>query len=201
MISDRSHEPPIFAFRIRDIVLSSIMIGFALVVVGIVSVFRLSPEAAILRESALAQANGPSSKKIALHVGMLTTGLVRVGSHFFRVPAEPQAALDAIRGAEVGIYKLQGDAGVDHGAILARADKGMSARRWDRVVGVSREDELVAVYVPRRDLSTARAKCCVLVLKGRDLVVAGASGNLNSLVKIVDQHLDLARVGQNFAMR
>ena len=187
MIPAHPYEPPIFAFRVRDIVLGSMMIGFALVVVGIVSVFRLSPEGAILRESVLAEANCPWSKKIALHVGMLTTGLVRVGSHFFKMPAEPQAALDAIRGGEVGI--------------LARADKAMSARRWVRVVGVSREDELVAVYVPRRNFSTARAKCCVLVLNGRDLVVAGASGNLEPLVKIVDQHLDLARVGQNFALR
>jgi hypothetical protein len=162
----------------------------------------LGSETAILRQSVVDGLNGGYHKKIALHVGMFTTGLVRMGSHLFKLPAEPQAAFDSIRGAEVGIYKLQGAAGwVDHGTILARADKAMSARRWERIVGVSHENNLVAVYLPRRGLSTERVKCCVLVLQGDDLVVAGASGNLDPMLKVLNQHIDLKQFGQQLVLR
>jgi hypothetical protein len=108
--------------------------------------------------------------------------------------------LDSIRGAEVGVYQLQGTAGwVDHCAILARADREMSARRWDRVVGVSREHELVAVYVPKLGLRSNRAGCCVLVLQDRDLVVVKANGNLDPLLELAQQHLDLKTQSLHFA--
>jgi hypothetical protein len=189
-------------FRMRDVVLGGLLIGFLLVVVGVTGYFRLSSETAILRESVMSGVDGTWNKKIALHVGFLTTGLVRAGSHLFKLAPEPQAAFDSIRGAEVGIYKLQADAGwVDHKAILARADRAMSARRWDRVVGVSRENELVAVYFPHRGLSTDRMRCCVLVLQGRDLVVVGASGNLDPLLQLAGSRFDLKEMGQHFALR
>jgi len=183
-------------------VLGGVLVGFVLAVVGVTGYFRLSSEGTILRESAMSCVSGTWDKKIALHVGMLTTGLVRAGSHLFRLAPEPRAAFDTLRGAEVGLYKLQEGAGwVDHQAILARADRAMSARRWDRAVGVSRENELVAVYFPRRGLSTERMKCCVLVLQGRDLIVAGASGNLEPLLAIATKHLDLKDATQHFALR
>lgn len=127
---------------------------------------------------------------------------MRAGSHLFPLQREPQAAFDSIRGGEVGIYRLKDSAGpVDHRAILARADKAMSARRWDRVVGVSQDQQLVAVYAPRRGLSSDRVRCCVLVLKGRDLVVAGGSGNLDPLVEIAKDHFDFKDPGRTFAVR
>jgi hypothetical protein len=182
--------------------LGVILVGCLLAVIGITGYFRLSSETAILRESAMSCVKGTCNKKIALHVGLLTTGLVRAGSHLFKLAPEPQAAFDSIRGAEVGIYKLQENAGwVDHLAILARADTALSARRWDRLVGVSRENNLVAVYFPRRGLSTQRMRCCVLVLQGRDLVVAGASGNLDPLLQLAGSRFDLKDVGQHLALR
>jgi hypothetical protein len=144
----------------------------------------------------------PWNRKINVHVGFFTTGLVRIGSQFFKLPTEAQAGINSIRGAEVGVYDLQGTGGVmDSGTILARADKAMSARRWDRVVGVSQGRELVAVYVPRKGFSSARMRCCVLVLQGDKLVVAGASGNLDPLMEIVQRHIDLKDPSRCFALR
>jgi hypothetical protein len=184
------------------ILLGGVVVAFAVVVVGVTSYFRLSPEAAILRESAMGGVRGTWNKKIALNVGVLTTGLVRAGSHLFKLAPEPQAAFDAIRAAEVGVYKVSEDAGcADHHAILTRADKSMSARGWDRVVGVCEENELVAVYVPRRGLSTQRIKCCVLVLQGKDLIVVGASGNLDPLLQIAGKNFDFKDATQHFALR
>ena len=170
------------------LILGSGLIGLSAIVVGIAGYFRLSPETAALRESVETGVHGTWDKKIALNVGFITTGLVRAGSSFFNLPAEPRAVLDAVRSGEVGIYKLQDAAGwVDHRAILARADREMSARRWDRVVGVSRENELVAVYCPRKGLSSKRLACCVLVLQGRDLILAGGSANPEPLLRLAEQ--------------
>ena len=190
-----------FALRTRHIVLGILMVWFVGTVIGVASYFRLSSEASALSESVIA-GNGMWNKKIALNVGFFTTGLVRAGSRFVKMPPEPRAAFDSIRGAEVGVYQLEKSAGwMDQDAILARADKAMSARRWDRVVGVSHEHELVAVYVPHRGFSTARMKCCVLVLQDRNLVIAGASGNLEPLLELAQTKVDLSGMTRNFAMR
>jgi hypothetical protein len=181
-------ELPHRGFRSGEMILTIVLFSFVLGVVGITGYFRLSTETATLRESALGSASVPWNHRINVHVGFFTTGLVRLGSHFFKMPAEAQAGIDSIRGAEVGVYNLQGTAGlVDAGKILARADKAMSARRWDRVVGVTHEHELVAVYVPRGGVSSARMRCCVLVLEGDRLIVAGASGNLDRVIEIAQQ--------------
>jgi hypothetical protein len=191
-----------FALRTRDIVLGILLFWFLGVVIGVASYFRLSSEASALQRSVLATGNGVWNKKFALNVGFFTTGLVRAGSAFFKMPPEPRAALDSIRGAEVGVYKLDKSAGwVNPSAILARADKAMSARRWDRVVGVSHKHELVAVYLPRHGFSTEHMKCCVLVVHDRDLVIAGATGNLEPLLQLAQSKVDLDEVTRSFAMR
>src|SRR5689334_10402664 len=98
-------------FRVLDLVLCGLIVGISVVVLGIASYFRLSPETSALRESVLTSVNGTWNKRIALNVGFFTTGLVRAGSHFFKMAPEPRAAFETLRAAEVGIYKLQGDAG------------------------------------------------------------------------------------------
>jgi len=197
----KAPESPSFPFRTRDVVVGALLMGFAAAIIGVISYFQLSSEASVLRESVIA-GDARWNKKIALNVGFFTTSLVRAGSRFFKMPAEPRAAFESIRGVEVGIYKLEESAGwVDPNAVLARADKAMSARRWDRVVGVSHEQELVAVYLPRRGLSTEHIRCCVLVLQGHNLVVAGASGNLEPLLELAQTKVDLAAVTRNLAMR
>jgi hypothetical protein len=202
MDSNDTPGPTSPRFPVGSVVLCGILVGISVVVLGIASYFRLSPETNALRESAMGGVNGTWNKTIALNIGFFTTGLVRAGSHLFKLAPEPRAALDTLQGAEVGVYKLQADAGwVDHRAILAHADREMSARRWDRVVGVSREHELVAVYVPKRGLSSRRMRCCVLVLQDRDLIVVGASGNLDPLLQLAQQHLDFKDTPLHFALR
>ena len=96
-----------------------------------------------------------------------------------------------MRAAEVGVYKLrEGPVPEDHGAILRRADQAMTRRGWVRVVGVSHDRELVAVYMPRKGASPRNLKCCVMVFNGRELVVAAARGNLEPLWAIAGKHLE-----------
>jgi len=44
-------------------------------------------------------------------------------------------------------------------------------------------------------------KCCVLVLHGRDLVIAGVSGNLEPLLQLAQSKVDLDEATRSFAMR
>lgn len=171
-------------------------------VIGITGYFRLSSEAAALRQSAMGAVPGEWHKKIALHVGGLTTGLLRAGSRFIKLDPEPRAALESLHGAEVGIYKLQAEPEVvDGSAFLVRADRAMSACGWERVVGVSKERELVAVYSQRRGVSCHDLRCCVVVFQGRDLVVASAQGNLEPILEIARSHIDLERTRPFLALR
>jgi len=66
---------------------------------------------------------------------------------------------------------------------------------------VSHKHELVAVYLPRRGFSAEHMKCCVLVLHGRDLVIAGVSGNLEPLLQLAQSKVDLDEATRSFAMR
>ena len=171
-------------------------------VIGITGYFRLSSEAAALRQSAMSAVPGEWHKKIALHVGGLTTALLRAGSRFIKLDPEPRAALESVRGAEVGIYKLQDEPEVVNGsAFLVRADRAMSAQGWERVVGVSKERDLVAVYSPRRGVSCHDLRCCVVVFQGRDLIVASAHGNLEPLLEIARDHIDLEHGRPFLALR
>jgi len=175
--------------RAAIVILVAVVTFVVVCVIGITGYFRLGSETAALRDSLMKTIPGQWEKQIALHVGPVTTGLIRFGSQFLALEAEPRAALDTLHGAEVGIYRLQGAPGsFDRRLVLERADKAMSRRGWDRVVGVIEGRQIVAVYFPHRGLSTKRMKCCVMVFQDRDLVVALARGNLEPLMAIAVEH-------------
>ena len=136
-------------------------------------------------------AGGQLEKKIAIHVGWFTTGLLRNGLRWVHLEAEPRAAIDAVRGAEVGVYKLtQNATPIDRIAMLADSDKVMSNRGWTRAVGVVKDQEFVAIYLPRKPLSPARMKCQVIVIHEDTVVLASARANLKPLIEIATNKLD-----------
>jgi len=178
-------------FHAGYVVAAAVPLFFLLGVVGVTGYFRLGSETTALRESLMDSVAGQWTKTIAVHVGWFTTSLVRAGSRLVKLDPEPRAALEAVRAAEVGVYKLrEGPVPEDHGAILGRADKAMARRGWVRVVGVSHDRELVAVYMPRKGMSLRNMKCCLMVFNGRELVVASARGNLEPLWAIAGTHLE-----------
>ena len=157
---------------------------------GIASYFQLGSETRALRASVMANVKGEWHKKFAGNVGGFTTALVRVGSLFFRMPPEPRAAINSLRGGECGVYELEREpAAINRAAILLAADKAMAARGWARVVGVVQADSLVAVYMPRRGMSPKSITAAVLVLNDRELVVAQARGNVKPLLQIAENRL------------
>ena len=158
--------------------------------VGIAGYFRLSSATQALRNSVIESVPGQWDKRFAVHVGGLTLSLVRFGSRLFNLPPEPKAALEVLHGAEVGVYNLQdAPCARDYSAMFTAADKCMRRRGWERIVGVARGRQFVAVYMPRSLRTVKRMACCVAVLNEQDLVVASARGNLQPLLELATQRL------------
>lgn len=169
---------------------------------GVVSYFRLGSEATALRQSVMSALPGQWDTRIALHVGPITTGLVRAGSRLFTLKPEPRAALEAVHRGEFGLYKLQqASASVGCGEILSAADQAMNSRDWIRVVGVVQSERVVAVYVPRKGLSAKRMGCCVMVWNERQLIVASAHGNIGPLLELAEKQMDEHDGPWHFARR
>jgi len=158
---------------------------------GVAGYFRLSSESRVLRSSLMESVGGEWDKKFAVHVGSLTMGVVRLGSHFIHLPPEPRAALDTLHGAEVGIYHLREEPhSINATAIFDGADRAMKARGWDRIVGVTHERELVAVYFPRKVVLPSKMSCCLMIFHNRELVIVSARGNLEPLLEIARKRMD-----------
>jgi hypothetical protein len=163
----------------------------ALCVFGITGYFRLSSDTAALQTSLMKSVGGHWDKKIAVRVGWLTMGLVRNGLRCVHLAPEPRAVIEALHGVEVGVYnQAPGARGIDRGAMLSATDKAMSDCGWVRAVGVAKEHDFVAVYLPRKGISAGSMKCRVAVLHGETLVVVSARGNLEPLIQIARSHLD-----------
>jgi len=165
--------------------MSHMAVALALLSVGLTGCFRVSSDVGALRDSVMKSAAAEWDQQIEFGVGAITLNLARAGLAFVSLDPEARAALDAVRGAEVGIYKLRdGHGRLKHGALLSAADKAMAGRGWDRVVGVANRHELVAIYVPRDVRSARKVKVCLLTLNHEELVVASARSNLEPLMEI-----------------
>ena len=181
---------PRFRGRTGYVVLALVLCLPLLCAIGIAGYFRLSSATQALRSSVIESVPGQWDKRFAVHVGGLTLGLVRFGSRLLNLPPEPKAALEALLGAEVGVYSLHdAPSALDYSAMFTAADKCMRRRGWERIVGVARGRQFVVVYMPRDLRTVKRMACCVAVLNEQDLVVASARGNLKPLLELATQRL------------
>ena len=163
------------------VVTSGLIVTLAL---GVASYFRLSSDTRALRNGLIESSGVDWHQKIALNVGGLTMGVARRGLSLVHLDERARAALQTVRGVEVGIYELSAaEEAPDRDAMLVAADAAMRARGWERVVGVMAENELVAVYVPEKDTTIQRLNCCVMVFDGRQMVLASARTNPQPLVQ------------------
>jgi hypothetical protein len=171
--------------RLLPMLLLLFLCGLAIAMFGVASYFFLGSDARALRNSFMAASGAQWHQKIAVNVGGVTTGIVRLGSRFFKAPQEVRAGIDAVRGVEVGIYRGTETApGRDHATALVAMDKKMRKRGWQRLVGVLKGNDLVAVYVPPGKLTTDRLRCCFLVLHDSQLVVGSARGSLDPILEL-----------------
>jgi hypothetical protein len=156
---------------------------------NVLSTLRLHRDERALRDAALACAPAETALRLEFSVGPWTLGLARCVTAFVELPPEARAALESVESAEVGVYKFA-EAGTKASRLemFTRAQAAMTARGWERIVGVLQEDHAVAVYTPS-GLEGKRFKCCVLTVTPTEMIIAGAVTQLEPLVHIASRHL------------
>src|SRR2546421_889756 len=169
----------------------------ALLSVGLTGCFKVGSDVGALRDSVMKSTAARWDEKIEIGVGPITLYLARAGLAFVDLEPEARTALHAVRGAEVGVYKLrEGHKELKRAVILSAADKAMASRGWDRIVGVLNQGEFVAIYV-RHDLrSTRNVRVCLLTLSGEGMVVASARSNLEPLMEIAFKRAEWRQKGR-----
>jgi len=171
------------------LVLGLALLPFGVIMLAVKTYASVGHDARTVRNTVLKASGAEWSPTIELGVGGGTLGLARLGLAFADLPKEARAVVNAVRGAEVGVYQLA-KGSLDRAGLLNATDRGMSARGWERVVGVLSGRELVAVYLPS-DLRSGRdVRLCVMVLDGEELVVVAARGNLEPLLELAQSELD-----------
>ena len=144
----------------------------------VASCFHLSSEARALRNGLLESSGVEWRQQIALNANWLTLGVVRAGLSCVKLHPAARAAVRSVQSAGVGVYELSpGTPRPDRAAMFAAADSAMTARGWERVVGVVDKEDMVAIYLPAKNITLHHLKCCVMVFDGKDLVVVSARGN------------------------
>jgi hypothetical protein len=165
---------------------SPVLVLTAALSLGITGCFKPSGDARALRDSLAKAADTTWESEIELGLGTLTFALVRGGAALFEAPEEARAALSAVRGVEVGVYRLQpGEPVAPAAKLLRAADRTMSDRGWDRLVGVIEGNQTVAVYVPRELEPGDQVRALVAVVEGREMVIAGVRGRPEPLLAAV----------------
>ena len=182
-----SSLPPVTHRPARRLWLWAILITplllLVLLVAGVASFFYLGSDARALRNGLMKSSGVEWRQRIALNAGHFTLGAVRAGLSCVKLDPGARAALQSVRTAGVGVYQLSGGTkGPDRAAMLATADSTMTARGWERVVGVLDGKDLVAIYLPGKNVSVHRLKCCVLVFDGKEMVLVSVQGNPEPLL-------------------
>lgn len=162
-----------------------LVVLLALLSVGLTGCFRVSSDTKALRDGLMQTAAAEWDTEIEVGVGTLTLGLARLGLGFVDLPPEARAAIGAVRGAEVGVYRLRDEhRPLDHSIMLTKADGAMGVRGWDRLVTVLNHREMVAIYVPKDMRSPRDVSVSIVVLDGHDMVLAAARSDLEPLMQI-----------------
>jgi hypothetical protein len=157
-------------------------------VLFVVNLFILSRDARAMRNAVTAAAPAGLQTRLELSVGGVVLGLARGGMRLVPdVPTEARSAMKSMRGAEVGLYRLNSPGGKNPAALFQAADEAMAKRGWEMVVRAVHGQEAVAVYVPVALKPGRPLRALVLVLKEQDCVIASVRADLEPLLKLAEQ--------------
>lgn len=160
-----------------------LFLGFA-----ILSFVTLNSEAATLRGHVMAATHADWNTRVQISVGRLTLGTLRTCLAFVPdIDADARLAFSTVRHASVGVYELADETiNWSREELFVDTDKAMHRRGWSRLVGVAEQKNTVLVYVADdADLGGSSVDICLAVVDGRDLIVASASIDGESLMKLV----------------
>jgi len=177
-------------------------VAVALMAKGVASYFHLSSDSRALRNGLMEVSGVEWRQQIGLNIGGPTFGVLRAGLPFLSLDHEARAAMQAIRGAEVGIYELESSTKLpDNAAMLALADGVLKAQGWERVVGVIDDEKLVSVYLPANSISVRNVSCRVMVFDGDRMILVAARANLEPLLECLNDKIDFGAKMRSLARR
>jgi len=146
---------------------------------------RLDRDTRALRDSLTKASGSEWQEQVEISAGFFTVGLVKTIVAFTDAPPEARTALSALRGADVGVYRLEGTAGEPASlSFLPTADRAMASQGWERVVGVENRHDHVAIYTPEKVRSPKDMRFCVAVMQERQLVLVKVTGNPEPLMRL-----------------
>lgn len=178
------------------------IVALGVIALGVASYFHLSSDTRALRDGLMKASGAEWRQHIGLNIGSVTLGVVRAGLSLVPLDINAREAVEALRGVEVGIYEWSpGTKPPDSAAMLTAADAVLSARGWERLVGVQDGEELVSVYVPGNVTSARQGKCCILVFDGRQMVLVSARADIEPLLQFLRNQSDLRARMRSWAAR
>lgn len=166
-----------------------LLIGF-LGVIAIAGLIFLAvrPDAGLrsLRSGLLEALDVKTSQRIEARVPGVVATVARWGVGFTPAPSEVKTALRSFHGGQAGVYQLTSEpAGGSRAELVSLADAHLAERGWSRVVTVLDRDEVVMVFAPDdEELAPHDMTACVVVLSGRQLVIASARGDLTHVFEL-----------------
>lgn len=189
------------------LILLLIITPIALLGVGVASLFRLNPEAALIKREVMAASQCDWNTTVQFSAGWCTLTAART---VLRFVSEPQAddarqALAAIRRASVGVYQRVGAAGDwSREQLVTRTDAKMARRGWSRLAGVFERDEAALVYVSDEAGASGPIDLCLAVIDGEEMIVVSTRVDAATLADFARRHLPadglrgrLAQAGMN----
>lgn len=160
--------------------------ALALMLFASTGCFRVGSETRALRDAALEGGLEGADAKIEISLGRLVFAAANFGLGFVPtndIPPEARQVLGSVKGAEVSVYRFERRTG-DLAKIMAAADRALEKKGCERLVGVLKENELVAVYVPKKMRSARNIAFHVLVMNRNDLVCVGARGDAATVLEL-----------------
>lgn len=181
--------------RLARWVLAGLLLLIAPIVVvgvGVASMFRLSGDAAALRQEVMAATDAQWSTQVQVSAGWCTLATARTVLRFIehKDMDDARLALGAVRRASVGVYQRAGRAGKwSREQMMVATDENMSRRGWSRLVGVTEDNQAVLVYVSNDLNSSDRVDLCVAVVDDGEMVVVSTRVDADKLIELAEKHL------------
>lgn len=166
-----------------------LLIGFlGMIAIAGLIYLAVRPDAGLrsLRSGLLETLDVKTSQRIEANVPGVVATLARWGVGFTPAPPEVKTALRSFHGGQAGVYQLANNpAGCSRAELVSLADAHLAERGWSRIVTVLDRDEVVMVFAPDdEELTPHDMTACVVVLSGRQLVIASARGDLTHIFKL-----------------
>ncbi len=162
----------------------------ACVMAGVViyRAFTAGPEMKSIRQEIFSELGIRCSGRMEVRAPSLLLGLGRVVTSFVDLPDEARMATQAVRGGDVGVYKLQQKlSGAERRQMVELASKALASHEWERVVTVLDGDDTVMIFTPAGDNSPRNFSAFVIVISGHDLVLVQGRADLEPVFELAER--------------